>query len=145
MICYYDTSALTKLYIQETGSPAVSQLWRYAEGNAVSIVAYAEVLSAFQRRLRESTLTPLEYQQILQEFRLDWENLFLISVSSDVNQIVEALISRHGLRGFDAIQLASALNLKSRLDTDIAFVCADRRLNGAARAEGLQLLPVFWD
>jgi uncharacterized protein len=51
------------------------------------------------------------------------------------------LAERHGLRGYDAVQLASAITIKdvqAALGLPISvFVSADKRLNAAASAEGL--------
>ena len=52
------------------------------------------------------------------------------------------LIQRHPLRGFAAVHLASALNLKRDLGEPITFAAADERLLQAAAAEGLQALDV---
>ena len=63
-------------------------------------------------------------------------------------QITDALLvramdltERHGLRGYDALQLSSALQVAAEraafgLDAPI-MVCADNALNAAATAEGL--------
>jgi hypothetical protein len=52
-----------------------------------------------------------------------------------------ALIHAHPLRGFDAIQLATALVLEDDLKRSglpgITFVCADNNLCNAAKTEGL--------
>jgi len=51
------------------------------------------------------------------------------------------LTHKHPLRGFDAIQLATALILEDDLKRSglpgITFVCADKNLCNAAKAEGL--------
>jgi predicted nucleic acid-binding protein len=49
------------------------------------------------------------------------------------------LVAAHGLRGYDAVQLASALSIHVRLDDPdaLVFVSADHSLSEAARAEGL--------
>jgi hypothetical protein len=46
------------------------------------------------------------------------------------------------LRGFDAIHVASALELKKRLNEPMTFAAADRPLLRAAQAEGLAPLDV---
>ena len=51
------------------------------------------------------------------------------------------LLSRHSLRGTDAIHLASALLLQGALKEKVTFACADARLVSAARAEGLDVVP----
>jgi hypothetical protein len=47
------------------------------------------------------------------------------------------LIQRHGLRAFDAIHLASALELQAAANEPVTFVVADQRLLRAAAGERL--------
>lgn len=61
------------------------------------------------------------------------------SVNDIVLDLAEHIIDRHLLRAYDAMQLAGCLVLASRA-TDVTFVCSDRQLLAAARAENL---PVF--
>jgi predicted nucleic acid-binding protein len=48
---------------------------------------------------------------------------------------------RQTLRAADALQLASCLELRERLDLPVVFVAWDKRLLDAARAEGLDTRP----
>jgi hypothetical protein len=52
--------------------------------------------------------------------------------------IATELAGRCGLRGYDAVQLASGL--RAAYVTGAGFVCLDRELNAAAAAEGLTCL-----
>lgn len=52
-----------------------------------------------------------------------------------------ACVRRHRLRGAHAIQLASALMARDADSEVSAMAVFDRRLRGAASAEGLTLLP----
>ena len=60
-----------------------------------------------------------------------------VAVITDAMRLSEA----HGLRGYDAVQLAVALELENRFKaqnlSSIIFVSADDNLNSAAQAEGL--------
>lgn len=49
------------------------------------------------------------------------------------------LAEKHGLRGFDAIHLSSALRLKEEVSEDVVFSCSDHILRKAAHQEGLHL------
>lgn len=44
---------------------------------------------------------------------------------------------RRTLRGYDAVQLASALTLSTEINEGMIFISADIDLNGMAKAEGL--------
>lgn len=47
----------------------------------------------------------------------------------------------YGLRGFDAIHLASALWLKEKTSTPLHFAVFDQRLRAAAERTGLVVVP----
>jgi uncharacterized protein len=139
MILYIDTSALVKRYLNEDGTEAVMSLCLEAEALAISEVGYAETLAAFYRKSREGVIDAKALRKAIQEFKSEWETMATVSVGGPVNQRVEALIATHGLRGFDAIHLASAVVLKDQGIKDLVFLAADQRLVGAAKAERLQV------
>ena len=59
---------------------------------------------------------------------------FLLDVAS-------MLIDRHGIKAYDAMQLAGYLTLRARLGIDTPiFVCADRKLLDAAEREASPIL-----
>jgi len=65
----------------------------------------------------------------------------LVEINSGVLQDADNLVKRHFLRGYDAVQLASALRTNQENVSfglpPIIFVSADNDLNNAALAEGL--------
>jgi predicted nucleic acid-binding protein len=81
MICYIDTSALVKKYIQEVGTTQVLTYWGESESVATSVVAFAEVIAAFQRRRRESATVLPTIQRAVRSSRRDWEGLLRVAVS----------------------------------------------------------------
>ena len=62
----------------------------------------------------------------------------MIEVRPAVLARVRGLAQRHPLRGYDAVQLATALAVAQH-KTPIVFWCADWTLLAAARAEGLRV------
>jgi hypothetical protein len=50
---------------------------------------------------------------------------------------------RHGLRGFDALHLVAALDLRSAAGPEVLFSTADERLREAVRKEGLRTLSRY--
>lgn len=142
MTIYFDTSSLVKLYITEAFSDQVLSWAESAEVLATSRVALPEVASAFARRWREGDLDDAGFRAARQALSEQWLHFNVI----DVNERLAAeLVIRHGLRGFDAIHLAAALEMNETArytepPYQVFFSSFDTRLNKAARSEGLPLL-----
>lgn len=142
MIIYVDTSALIKKYVREQGSDKVKDAWNKAMMIGVSMVAFAEFCAALNRKLRENTLSQIEYVTAFNDFKADWHALVRIEVTEHLNAHIERLTTQYPLRGFDAVHLASALYFQEFETEIISFLCADDRLNNAAQQEGLNVVDV---
>lgn len=139
MILYCDTSALIKRYVEEEGTEYVDSLWDDASIVVTSVVAYAEIITAFSKKLTEGVLSVKEYNNIVLKFKEDYEQLILVPVSMDLNKLIEELIKRHPIRWGEAIHLASALIFVTSESPKPVFACFDSILNQAAIEEGLTL------
>jgi predicted nucleic acid-binding protein len=139
MLLYLDTSSLVKLYVEEEDSTEVAHLVISSKVTATSLIAYAESRSAFARRYKEKAFTRREYEELITSFNADWENYLILRVQPDLVMKAGDLAEKHGLRGFDAIHLSSALRLKEEVSEDVVFSCSDRILEKAAQQEGLHL------
>ncbi|MBI5440761.1 MAG: type II toxin-antitoxin system VapC family toxin [Deltaproteobacteria bacterium] len=138
MILYLDTSALVKVYVEEAHTEQVRNWVDEATVVATSVVAYAEASAAFARKRREGGLGPEDLEQVLAALDRDWGDYAVLEVRE---RVAGALAVKHGLRGFDAIHLAAALELKSEAVETIVALCAfDERLVTAAKTEGCSLL-----
>lgn len=137
MIVYLDTSSLVKLYVQEEDSNAIEKLVGSSEVVATSLIAYAEARSAFARRLREDVYSIDEYRKIILRFDQDWENCLRLGVTGDLIRRAGDLAEKHGLRGFDAIHLSSAITFREELSFPVYFSCSDHKLQNASRMENL--------
>ena len=132
-----DSSALAKRYADEPGSDQVRAM--VAQGGiTTTILSYAEVCSGLNRKLREGAIDSARYRAAAERLDHDWTRIEVLSLSDQVLRRARTLLERHPLRAGDAVQLASALLL--RVVTRVDFASADRRLNRAARTEGLGLL-----
>ena len=139
MTRYFDSSALVKRYVDETGGRTVRRL--LASGSlATSRLSEVEVASAIRRRVRESTLSPVDGSSILAALTRDVRALLIVELTPDVVAIASALLERRALRSGDAVQLASAVYLRQQLAAPLPFVAFDARLAAAARAEGLSVV-----
>jgi len=143
---FLDTSALAKRYVVEAGSSWVTALTESASGNScwISSVTPVELLAGFYRRVRVGALTFAQAQMAESVFRNELAVLFLlVDLSAIILQEAMRLVAIHPLRAYDALQLAVALDLKTRrLGSGLespTFVSADLNLNTAAAAEGLPI------
>ena len=136
MILYLDTSSLVKLYVSEDGSQKVRRLVGEADVVATSVVAFAEARSAFARLAREGNLTSENLASVRGAFLRDWESLLKVRVLKRVYELAGALTEKHVLRGFDALHLASFLEVSAQAEgEDVKFSAFDDRLNTAVTAE----------
>jgi hypothetical protein len=112
---YFDSSALVKRYLAETGTSWV-QAWCDDPDRTVAVgeIRLVEIAAAFASKLRGGFITQTAYRN-----------------------------ARHPLRGYDAVHLACALRLNRALVAQhlppLVFVCADNDLLSAAAAEGLAI------
>ena len=141
---FLDTSALVKRYVPEMGTDWILGITDPAIGNylAIAQITWVEVFSALSRRQREGSISADRFNLTLQDFRVDFENLYrVIEVDQTLIEKAGELVIQYPLRAYDAIQLASALRLQSNfaLTTNIQliFVTADVRLINIAQSEGL--------
>ena len=74
---------------------------------------------------------------MLSQFESDWKNFLAIHVTAELVQLAGDLAEKHGLRGFDAIHLASAVTLRKKLASPVTFSCYDIRLQNASQREKL--------
>ncbi len=145
-VFFFDSSAVAKKYVRETGTAWVINVFRPKSLNRVYIaeIALVEVISALTRRHRGRTLTTADFTKVSNRFRRNFTgNFFKIETNLPVIEQATALAERHALRGYDAVQLASAVNLHLRRQKaglpPLVFISADNALNAAAQAEGLQI------
>jgi predicted nucleic acid-binding protein len=143
---FTDSSALVKRYIRETGSAWLQVLLDPRTGSVavVARITAVELIAAFSRRERGGSLSPADAARARTDFRAD------LATEYQVAEVTEALVNQamllaetYGLRGYDAVQLAAALDVNVQLVADgqpaIILVSADAELNTAAAAEGLSV------
>jgi predicted nucleic acid-binding protein len=136
---YLDSSAVVKRYVQETGTVWVRNLTSLAAGNFlyVSRITAVEVTAAIARRRGRRALGIADAAVALNQFRVDFTQDYRIAeLTASVLGRAAGLADSHALRAYDAVQLASALEIH-RLDPSLTLISADHELNAAAIAEGL--------
>jgi predicted nucleic acid-binding protein len=141
---YLDSSALVKRYVAEVGTEWVTDLCTADAGHTVYTVRIsgAEIIAALFLRARTGSLAAADAQAVATQFKVDFRDRYqIVEVTEQLVDLAMTLAERHGLRGYDSVQLAAALALQSARGSlslsTITFVCADDKLNAAATAEGL--------
>lgn len=111
------------------------------EALATSVVAYAETRATFARLKQEGLSSDEKHLERLAQFNLDWESMLKVELSPPVVRSAGELAEIYGLRGFDAIHLASILWLSGKSSVPIHFAGFDRRLRSAAERTGVVVVP----
>jgi predicted nucleic acid-binding protein len=137
LILYLDTSAWLKLYVDERGTQEVIAAVQSAELVAISRIAHAEARAALARVLREKRTTHAEHRKRIAALDADYGDVLKVEVSEDVVRQAGELAESHALRGFDAIQVASARWLARKTRKPVRLLAFDERVNVAAHALGL--------
>ncbi|HEV8716030.1 MAG TPA: type II toxin-antitoxin system VapC family toxin [Candidatus Binatia bacterium] len=143
---YFDSSALVKRYAQEVGSSWVDSLMDLQLRHDIFtvLVTGVEIVAAIARKARIGSITMQEATTTLSVFKNHFKtNYLIVLINTAVVERAMDLAEQHGLRGYDAIQLASALTVQAELTASgtslAAFVSADTNLNKAAQAESLTI------
>ena len=142
-LLYLDTSALVKLYVDEPGSERMMELASEDADHDLAIcsVTQVEFHAAIWKRRRTGESDEIAVRQAAESFEDEFRSSFLLcSVVNRTLDLASAMVSQHGLRAYDAVQLASCLALARTMREPLTFVCADRRLLRAAEGEGLPVL-----
>ena len=145
MTAFADASAVVKLYAEEPGSQEVSR-WRVL---VVASVTRVEVSAALWRKQRLGELSTQDARTLVSAFLADWAapgpdvpSYVPVAMSGPVADTAVMLCGTHGLRAYDAVQLASAM-LARRADAGIdIFLATDKALLRAAAAEGFDVPEV---
>lgn len=141
MIAYLDASALVKRYLVERGSRETIALTTESEMIATSIVTRAEVAAALAKAARVGIVTEDRARKAQRSFAGDWPDLVRVPVTEALMERAEAFAWDHALRGYDAVQLASALTMRESVGAEIVLATFDQQLWDAASRAGLKAWP----
>jgi predicted nucleic acid-binding protein len=136
LTAFADSSAVVKLYADEDGSTVV----RRRRVLVVSALARVEVPAALWRKHRMGELSAADAGVLTAAFEFDWyapEGALLpVAAHAAVLEQAAGLVPRHGLRAYDAVQLASAIAARMADPQVDEFLCFDDVLSAAAGREG---------
>jgi uncharacterized protein len=142
-VYYLDTSALVKLYVREPGTRHMMTLASPAQGHTLAVLGLTRVefRAAVRRRERAGDLPPESADALIAMLDGHLQTLYLVQpVTEEVLEEAAALLDRHPLRAYDAMQLAGCVALRSKVNEPPSFVCSDRSLLEAAEKEGIDVL-----
>ncbi len=141
MNVYLDSSALVKRYVVEYGSEAVAGLVADAILSGTNLISRAEVSAALGKAVRLQAITRDEGAAALRQFHSHWNHLVRLKVEETTVARADSLAWDYGLRGYDAVHLASALIWQETLGDPAVFATFDRQLWEAGKAVGLIVWP----
>lgn len=141
MIVYLDASAIVKRYVAESGSADVASLIRGAQAIGTAVVSRAEVAAALAKAARVGIVTRESAAAAIKFFNADWQHLIRLQFSEPLAARAGTLAWEHGLRGYDAVHLATALFWQEMLDEAVTVATYDRELWRSAQASGLSPWP----
>jgi uncharacterized protein len=140
----FDASAIVKRYLNEIGSGWVRGLADPAAAHELFLtrIARVEIIAAVTRRGRGGVIPVAAASALLAQFRHDAAHQYnILEVTPVLLADAERLAEVHGLRAYDAVQLAATLELHQARSaaalSRLALISADHELNAAAMAEGL--------
>ncbi len=143
-VYFLDTSALVKRHVQEAGTAWIRDLTRADTPDDLYIarIAVVELVAAITRRERGGRLSPAQGAAIIGHIRKRVSRRYIVVEHSPALFDEASHLARaYGLRGYDAVQLATATTLnRQRLTlglSNVTLVSADAELNQAALTEGL--------
>lgn len=123
-----------KLVIPEDGSLEARALYNSSTGVFSSRLLLPEACAAVGRAHRTGRLTDRASSAALAELRDLLEGVVAIEVTAGVADDASRIAAAHGLRGYDAVHLASYLRLGAEM---AVLVAADGEVVQAASSLGL--------
>ena len=146
---YLDTSAIVKMYVDESGTDFVAQLINDSQPSDrfyISFLTVLEFTSAIMCKVKGNTLGEEVAAEILSGFDSDTRTVFRIwPLNQELVLKAIPVVEQHKLRTGDAIHLATALDILSVEDSspDVVMVSSDRELIEASSNSGfLHLDPL---
>jgi predicted nucleic acid-binding protein len=136
MILFFDTSALIKRYITETGSKKVDELFDAAESIVISPVTKIEIFSTINRLFMEKVISEKNYELLKSNIDYDIKYFEALSLSKKLQERAIKLVEKHRLKTLDSIQLAACLHRREIW----SFIVSDLKLKRAAQAESLEVI-----
>jgi uncharacterized protein len=124
--------------VGEDGSDLATELWSCTAPGASSVLSYPEGRAALAAARRQNRLGDDDYARALADFEELHAELITVGVDSDLARRAGERAEDLGLRGYDAVHLATALELGD----EVIVVTWDRDLAKGTKQVGLGLAGV---
>jgi len=126
-----------KLVVTEHGSELAVELWEMRHPAASSALSYPEGRAALAAARRAGRLTADAHRRSLEDFEATHGELWVVGVDAALARHAGELAEELGLRGYDAVHLASAL----ALGADTTLMTWDTELARAGALVGCAVAP----
>lgn len=133
MKTFLDSSAFAKRFVEEAGSDKVEKTCAQASELGLSVICVPEIISALNRRLRERSLTDVQYETAKNQLLEDVRDADIINLAVNVLTSAINVLETNPVRAMDALHIACALEWGAEM-----FVSSDRKQIRAARRAGLR-------
>jgi len=140
-LIYLDTSALVKLYVREPGTDDVQRLAKSSASIGTSLISKTEAAAAFSKAIRVGYLPPEEARAAWETFLDAWPSVVRLAINETIVTQAGTLAFSHGLRGYDAVHLATALSWQDTLDIPVLFATYDQQLWEIAKQVQIAVWP----
>ncbi len=144
MPAFLDASVFVKFYFPEAGSEEIIRLIDGGEEVWLSELTGIEIAAALAKKVREQDLKQEHFPDLLGKISHDLATgrFGIVTIDDEVKGMAKNLLStwalQHPLRTLDALQLASALKMRSQKpELEWEFYVSDRTLAAAAEGHGL--------
>ena len=143
-VFFLDTSAIVNRYVQETGTAWVQALTAPTVGNShfLARITLPETIAAITRRERGGQIAAADAVTALTDFQYDFARQYrCVEITPGLIAQAAVLARTYALRGYDAVQLAAALEADRTHQAaglgSVTLVSSDYELNTAAAAAGM--------
>jgi uncharacterized protein len=137
---YFETSALVKLFLEEPEAEDARDLWDDADLVSVALIAYPEARSALASAQRSHRISGAELEGAERKLNRLWTQTQVIDFDEGLAVSAGDAAERFGLRGYDAVHLATAVTLR---DESLLVATWDADLRTAALNAGLRVAPAI--
>ena len=137
MKAFFDSSALAKRYIDESGSERIESICLEAEMIGISLLCMPEIISALCRLKRESVITQNQYNNAKQALFKDLEDAMVCNITPSVIKHSIKILEENPIRAMDALHIGCALEWKADV-----FISSDLKQISSAKNVGLKVIKV---